>query len=54
VPPDDPSVRFAAFVAALGRGPGKSRALTRDEAREAFAMVLAGEADPYHTNRINL
>ena len=38
--------RFAGFVAALGRGPGRSRALTRDEAREAFGMVLAGRADP--------
>jgi anthranilate phosphoribosyltransferase len=39
--------RFAAFVATLGRGPGRSRALTRAEAREAMAMVLAGQADPY-------
>ena len=39
--------RFASFVATLGRGPGRSRALTREEAREAFAMVLAGEADPH-------
>jgi anthranilate phosphoribosyltransferase len=43
VPPED----FAQYVATLGRGPGKSRALTRDEARQAFAMVLAGEADPH-------
>jgi anthranilate phosphoribosyltransferase len=39
--------RFAPFVTTLGRGPGRSRALTRDEARRAFAMVLAGEADPH-------
>ena len=38
--------RFAHFVATLGRGPGRSRALTRDEAREAFAAVLRGEPDP--------
>jgi anthranilate phosphoribosyltransferase len=38
---------FAAFVATLGRGPGRSRALTRDEARTAFGMVLRGEADPH-------
>lgn len=38
--------RFSEFVATLGRGPGKSRALTRDEAREAFALVLRGVADP--------
>jgi anthranilate phosphoribosyltransferase len=38
---------FARFVATLGRGPGRSRALTREEAREAFGMVLAGQADPH-------
>ncbi|MBW4090560.1 MAG: glycosyl transferase family protein [Proteobacteria bacterium] len=42
LPPD----RFAPFVATLGRGPGRSRALTREEAREAFALVLAGAVDP--------
>jgi anthranilate phosphoribosyltransferase len=39
--------QFAKFVATLGRGPGRSRALTREEAREAFGMVLRGEADPH-------
>jgi len=38
---------FARFVATLGRGPGRSRPLTRDEARDAFGMVLRGEADPH-------
>ncbi len=38
--------RFAEFVATLGRGPGRSRALTREEAREAFALVLRGAVDP--------
>jgi anthranilate phosphoribosyltransferase len=38
---------FARFVATLGRGPGRSRALTGGEAREAFGMVLRGEADPH-------
>ncbi len=38
--------RFAPFVTTLGRGPGRSRALTRDEARQAFTMVLNGEPDP--------
>jgi anthranilate phosphoribosyltransferase len=38
---------FATFVATLGRGPGRSRALTRDEAETAFGMVLRGEADPH-------
>ena len=39
--------RFAQYVRTLGRGPGRSRALTRDEARDALSMVLAGEADPH-------
>lgn len=39
--------RFAQFVATLGRGPGRSRALTRQEARDAFGMVLRQEADPH-------
>jgi anthranilate phosphoribosyltransferase len=38
---------FAKFVAILGRGPGRSRALSREEAREAFGMVLRQEADPH-------
>ena len=37
---------FAPYIAALGRGPGRSRALTRDEARAAFAQVLSGTVDP--------
>jgi anthranilate phosphoribosyltransferase len=37
---------FAAYVRILGRGPGRSRALSREEARHAFAMVLAGEVEP--------
>ncbi len=41
------AARFAPFVATLGRGPGRSRALTRGEAREAFGMVLRGEPDPH-------
>lgn len=39
--------RFATFVRTLGRGPGRSRALTREEARDALSAVLAGEADPH-------
>jgi len=39
--------RFSTFVAMLGRGPGRSRALTRAEAREAMGLVLAGQADPH-------
>jgi anthranilate phosphoribosyltransferase len=43
---DSDARHFAGFVATLGRGPGRSRALTRAEAAEAFAMVLDGRADP--------
>ncbi|MEP3296825.1 MAG: glycosyl transferase family protein [Pseudoruegeria sp.] len=34
------------YVRILGRGPGRSRNLTQEEARTAFAMILAGEAAP--------
>ena len=37
--------RFAGYVATLGRGPGRSRALTRIEAADAMGMLLRGEAD---------
>jgi anthranilate phosphoribosyltransferase len=43
----DTEARFATFVATLGRGPGRSRALTREEAEEAFGLVLRGQADPH-------
>src|SRR6185312_111513 len=39
------SEEFAGFVATLGRGPGRSRSLTRAEARRALAMVLAGRIE---------
>jgi anthranilate phosphoribosyltransferase len=42
-----PHEDFSRYVAMLGRGPGRSRALTRDEARDAFAQVLAGVIDPH-------
>jgi anthranilate phosphoribosyltransferase len=42
-----PESQFATFVSTLGRGPGRSRALTREEADTAFGMVLRGEADPH-------
>ena len=35
---------FAPFIRILGRGPGRSRSLTRAEARLALGMVLRGEA----------
>lgn len=39
------SEEFAGFVATLGRGQGRSRSLTRAEARRALGMVLAGQVE---------
>ena len=44
--PGEPEHPFAPYVRILGRGPGRSRALTRDEARDALGLVLAGAAEP--------
>ncbi len=41
--------RFATYVATLGRGPGRSRALTRAEAQDAMTLLLEGRADPVQT-----
>jgi anthranilate phosphoribosyltransferase len=49
LPPDGAEHPFAPYVRILGRGPGRSRALSREEAREAFGMVLRGETDPHQT-----
>lgn len=38
---------FAAYVRTLGRGPARSRPLTRAEAADALRMILRGEADPH-------
>ncbi len=43
---DAVQAEFAQYVATLGRGPGRSRPLRRDEARAAFGVVLQGLADP--------
>jgi anthranilate phosphoribosyltransferase len=37
---------FAQYVRILARGPGRSRALTFDEARAAMRMIMAGAAEP--------
>ena len=42
----DAQTRFASYVATLGRGPGRSRALTRAEARDAFALALDDAVHP--------
>jgi len=49
LPPDGAEHPFAPYVRVLGRGPGRSRALSREEAREALGMILRGEADPHQT-----
>lgn len=36
---------FAGMLRIVGKGPGRGRALSRTEAREAFAMVLDGRAE---------
>lgn len=37
---------LAPFVRILGRGPGRSRALTRREACDAMGVILSGKAEP--------
>ncbi len=37
---------LAPFVAAVARGPGRGRALTREEASEALRLILSGDAAP--------
>ena len=37
---------LAPFVATLGRGPGRSRSLTGDEAEAAMTLMLSGDAAP--------
>jgi anthranilate phosphoribosyltransferase len=49
LPPDEAEHPFAPYVRTLGRGLGRSRALSREEAREAFGMILRGETDPHQT-----
>lgn len=39
--------RFAEYVKALGRGPGRSRSLAREEAADALQMILDGAAEPH-------
>ncbi len=50
----DAQARFASYVATLGRGPGRSRSLTRAEARDAFRIVLDGAADPHQVGAFTM
>ena len=43
---------MAEFVRTLGRGPGRARALTREETREAFSIILDGGADPHQVGAL--
>ena len=43
---------LAAYVRALGRGPGRSRSLERPEARDALSQILAGTAEPEATGAL--
>lgn len=42
----DPHLRLAKYIATTAPGPGRSRPLDFEEARDALAIVLRGEADP--------
>ena len=37
---------FAQFIQILGKGKKGARSLTREEAQQAFGMILRGEAEP--------
>jgi anthranilate phosphoribosyltransferase len=41
-----PQKRLARCIATIGTGAGRSRPLSEDEAEDALAIILAGEADP--------
>ena len=46
--PSETVTRFTPYVQALGRGPGRSRPLTRAEAADAMALLLTpGAVDPH-------
>lgn len=47
-----PRDRMTGYVQTLGRGPGRGRALTQAETRDAFAVMLAGAADPHQTGAL--
>ncbi|MGF9564463.1 glycosyl transferase family protein [Neorhizobium sp. JUb45] len=42
----DPHRRLARYIATTAPGPGQSRPLTQEEARDALALILDGQADP--------
>lgn len=38
---------LAPYIHAMGRGPGRARSLTGDEAQDAMRQILSGAADPH-------
>lgn len=42
----DPHRRLARYIATTAPGPGRSRPLTMDEARDAVSIILEGQGDP--------
>lgn len=42
----EPHRRLAKYIAYTAPGPGRSRPLTQEEARDALGIILRGEADP--------
>lgn len=47
-----PDKRLARCIASIAAGPGRTRPLTQDEARDALGIVLSGEADPFQTGAL--
>ncbi|WP_430514491.1 glycosyl transferase family protein [Pannonibacter phragmitetus] len=47
-----PSQRLAKYIASIAAGPGRTRPLTQEEARDALGIVLRAEADPFQTGAL--
>jgi anthranilate phosphoribosyltransferase len=43
---------LAPYIHAMGRGPGRARALSLDEAQDAMCQILSGHADPHATGAL--
>lgn len=47
-----PDKRLAKCIASIAAGPGRTRPLAQDEARDALGIILRGEADPFQTGAL--
>ena len=47
-----PSQRLAKYIASIAAGPGRTRPLTQEEARDALGIILRAEADPFQTGAL--